>query len=160
MEYCGNQDGVSVFVDYAHTPDALENSCRTLKELNPQRLITVFGCGGDRDRSKRPLMARAAAQHSDVCVITSDNPRRENPEAILREVEVGMGNSRYKSVVDRAEAIRIAIHAAGRGDIVLIAGKGHETYQEFDGKTLDFDDRNEARIALAERPPIEDKPRR
>jgi len=160
MEYCGSRDRVSVFVDYAHTPDALENSCRTLKELNPRRLITVFGCGGDRDRAKRPLMAKAAATHSDVCVITSDNPRSENPEAILSEVEAGMGNSRYKSVVDRAEAIRIAIHAAGKGDIVLIAGKGHETYQQFAGNSVDFDDRNEARIALAERPPLEERPKR
>lgn len=160
MEYCGNRDGVSVFVDYAHTPDALENSCRTLKELDPRRLITVFGCGGDRDRAKRPLMARAAAEYSDVCVITSDNPRREDPKAILGEVEAGMGNGRYKSVVDRAEAIRIAIHAAGKGDIVLIAGKGHETYQEFAGTTVDFDDRNQARIALAERPPMDEPPKR
>ena len=160
MEYCGNRDGVTVFVDYAHTPDALENACKTLKELDPRRLITVFGCGGDRDRAKRPLMAKAAARHSDVCVITSDNPRSEEPADIISEIEAGMGNSRYKSVIDRAEAIRIAIHAAGRGDIVLIAGKGHETYQEFAGRTIDFDDRNEARIALTERPPMEDRKQR
>ena len=160
MEYCGNRDGVSVFVDYAHTPDALENSCKTLKELEPRRLITVFGCGGDRDRAKRPLMAKAAARYSDVCVITSDNPRSEDPQAIIEQVEAGMGNSRYKSVADRAEAIRIAIHAAGKGDMVLIAGKGHETYQEFAGNTLDFDDRNQARIALAERPPMDEPPRK
>lgn len=160
MEYCGNRDGVSVFVDYAHTPDALENACRTLKELEPRRLITVFGCGGDRDRAKRPLMAKAAGHHSDVCVITSDNPRSEDPEKIIEEIEAGMGANRYKSVVDRAEAIRIAIHAAGRDDIVLIAGKGHETYQEFDGRTIDFDDRNQARIALTERPPLDDPKRR
>ncbi len=152
MEHCGTKDGISVFVDYAHTPDALENACRTLKELNPARLITVFGCGGDRDRGKRPLMGKAAAAHSDACILTSDNPRSEDPEAILREIESGMGGARYKVVVDRAEAIRIAIHAAGKGDIVLIAGKGHEPYQQFADRTIDFDDRREARRALAERP--------
>ena len=152
MEHCGTRDGVSVFVDYAHTPDALENACRTLKELNPARLITVFGCGGDRDRGKRPLMGKAAATYSDACILTSDNPRSEDPEAILREIEAGMGGARYRSVVDRAEAIRIAIHAAGKGDIVLIAGKGHEPYQQFADRTIDFDDRREARRALGERP--------
>ncbi len=152
MEHCGTRDGVAVFVDYAHTPDALEHACRTLKELEPRRLLTVFGCGGDRDRGKRPLMAKAAARHSDACIITSDNPRGEDPESIIREIESGMGGSRYRSVTDRAEAIRIAIHAAGSGDIVLIAGKGHETYQEFADRTIDFDDRNQARIALEERP--------
>ena len=152
MEHCGTRDGVSVFVDYAHTPDALENACRTLKELNPSRLITVFGCGGDRDRTKRPLMGKAAGEYSDACILTSDNPRSEDPEAILKEIESGMGGARYKTVVDRAEAIRIAIHAAGKGDIVLIAGKGHEPYQQFADRTIDFDDRREARRALAERP--------
>ena len=152
MEHCGTRDGVSVFVDYAHTPDALENSCRTLKELNPARLITVFGCGGDRDRGKRPLMGKAAAEYSDACILTSDNPRSEDPEAILKEIEAGMGGARYRVVADRAEAIRIAIHAAGQGDIVLIAGKGHEPYQQFADRTIDFDDRREARRALAERP--------
>ena len=158
MENCGNRDGVSVFVDYAHTPDALENACRTLKELEPRRLITVFGCGGDRDRGKRPLMAKAAARASDICIITSDNPRSEDPEAIIREIESGMGSARHKSVIDRAEAIRIAVHAAGAGDIVLIAGKGHENYQTFADRTVDFDDRREARRAIDERP-TEEEPR-
>ena len=159
MENCGNRDGISVFVDYAHTPDALENACRTLKELEPRRLFTVFGCGGDRDRGKRPLMGQAAARESDVCIITSDNPRSEDPEAIIREIESGMGSARYKSVTDRAEAIRIAVHAAGAGDIVLIAGKGHENYQKFADRTVDFDDRREARRAIEERPQPEE-PRR
>jgi len=152
MEHCGTRDGVDVFVDYAHTPDALEQACRTLKELDPRRLITVFGCGGDRDRGKRPRMAEAAARHSDACILTSDNPRGEDPEKILDEIERGMGSARYRRVVDRAEAIRIAVHAATRGDIVLIAGKGHEDYQQFAEETIDFDDRREARRALAERP--------
>jgi UDP-N-acetylmuramoyl-L-alanyl-D-glutamate--2,6-diaminopimelate ligase len=159
MENCGVRDGVSVFVDYAHTPDALENACRTLKELEPRRLFTVFGCGGDRDRGKRPLMAKAAARQSDICIITSDNPRSEDPEAIIREIESGMGSARHKSVTDRAEAIRIAVHAAGEGDIVLIAGKGHENYQIFADRTIDFDDRREARRALDERP-TQEEPRR
>jgi UDP-N-acetylmuramoyl-L-alanyl-D-glutamate--2,6-diaminopimelate ligase len=152
LELCGSRDGVTVFVDYAHTPDALENVCRTLKELQPNRLITVFGCGGDRDKGKRPLMGKAASELSDACIVTSDNPRSEDPEAILKDIESGMTGSRYKIVADRAEAIRIAVHAAGRGDIVLIAGKGHETYQQFADRTIDFDDRREARRALAERP--------
>jgi UDP-N-acetylmuramoyl-L-alanyl-D-glutamate--2,6-diaminopimelate ligase len=152
MEFCGTRDGVTVFVDYAHSPDALENACRTLKELQPNRLITVFGCGGDRDKGKRPLMGKAASEFSDACILTSDNPRSEDPEAILKEIESGMVGARYKTVADRAEAIRIAIHAAGKGDIVLIAGKGHETYQQFADRSIDFDDRREARRALAERP--------
>ena len=160
MENCGTRGGVTVFVDYAHTPDALENACRTLKELQPKRLITVFGCGGDRDKSKRPQMARAAARHSDACIITSDNPRSEDPEAIIRAIESGMGSAKYRSVTDRAEAIRIAVHAAGPGDIVLVAGKGHETYQQFADETIDFDDRREVRRALDERPePEERRPR-
>ncbi|WP_193213413.1 UDP-N-acetylmuramoyl-L-alanyl-D-glutamate--2,6-diaminopimelate ligase [Luteolibacter marinus] len=157
MEHCGTRGGVSVFVDYGHTPDALENACRTLKELNPRRLITVFGCGGDRDKGKRPLMAKAAGNHSDACIITSDNPRSEDPEAIIRAIEAGMGGARFKSVVDRAEAIRIAVHAAGKDDIVLIAGKGHETYQQFADRTIDFDDRREARRALEARPDEHDR---
>ena len=152
MEHCGTRDGVSVFVDYAHTPDALENACRTLKELEPNRLITVFGCGGDRDKAKRPLMAKAAARYSDACIITSDNPRSEDPEAIIKSIEAGMGSARYRSVTDRAEAIRIAVHAAGKGDIVLVAGKGHETYQQFADGTIDFDDRHEVKRSLAARP--------
>lgn len=152
MEHCGTRDGISVFVDYAHTPDALANACRTLKELEPKRLIVVFGCGGDRDRSKRPLMGQAAANNSDICILTSDNPRSEDPEAIINEIESGMGQARYKRVTDRAEAIRIAVHAAGSGDIVLIAGKGHETYQQFADTSIDFDDRRQAKTALNERP--------
>lgn len=161
MENIGTKDGVTVFVDYAHTPDALENACRTLRELDPQRLITVFGCGGDRDRKKRPLMAAAAARHSHYCVLTSDNPRSEDPETILREIEGGMGGHAYTTIVDRAMAIRRAIHAASEGDVILVAGKGHETYQQFADKTIDFDDRKEARHALRTRPePPPSKPRR
>ena len=140
-----------MFVDYAHTPDAIDNVCRTLKELNPRRLITVFGCGGDRDKGKRPLMAAAAARHSDACVITSDNPRSEDPAAILRDIEAGIGSGPHRSIVDRAEAIDWAIANSLSGDIILIAGKGHETTQQFADHSIDFDDRKHASKALRDR---------
>lgn len=152
MENVGNSGGATVFVDYAHTPDALENACRTLKELDPRRLITVFGCGGDRDKSKRPLMAAAAARFSDAIVITSDNPRSEDPEAIIREIEKGLPKKcTHVSMADRADAIDAAIANALSGDIVLIAGKGHETYQQFADRTIDFDDRKKADFSLRKR---------
>jgi UDP-N-acetylmuramoyl-L-alanyl-D-glutamate--2,6-diaminopimelate ligase len=151
MEMVGNAGGATVYVDYAHTPDALENACRALRELRPRHLITVFGCGGDRDRGKRPLMAAAAARHSDICVITSDNPRSEDPNRIIREIEAGMGRAAFRSIPDRAEAIDSAIRSSLSGDIVLVAGKGHETYQQFADKTVDFDDRKQSSRALRER---------
>jgi UDP-N-acetylmuramoyl-L-alanyl-D-glutamate--2,6-diaminopimelate ligase len=151
MENVGNAGGATVFVDYAHTPDALENACRTLKELNPRRLITVFGCGGDRDRSKRPLMAAAAAQYSDACIITSDNPRSEDPLDIIRQVEPGMAGKGHLSIPDRDEAIAYAVKNALSGDVILIAGKGHETTQQFATETIDFDDRKHASKALRDR---------
>jgi UDP-N-acetylmuramoyl-L-alanyl-D-glutamate--2,6-diaminopimelate ligase len=151
MENVGNAGGTTVFVDYAHTPDALENACRTLRELNPRRLITVFGCGGDRDRGKRPLMAAAAARHSDACIITSDNPRTEDPLAIIREIEAGSSATNRLSIPDRAEAINAAVQASLSGDIVLIAGKGHEATQQFADHTIDFDDRKHASKALRDR---------
>lgn len=151
MENVGNAGGTTVFVDYAHTPDALENACRTLKELNPRRLITVFGCGGDRDRSKRALMGAAAARMSDACIVTSDNPRSENPLAIIREIEAGMGSKGHLSMPDRAEAIAHAIKNALSGDIILIAGKGHESTQQFADHAMDFSDRKHASKALRDR---------
>ena len=151
MENVGQTGGTTVFVDYAHTPDAVENACRTLRELTPRRLITVFGCGGDRDRGKRPLMAAAAARHSDACIITSDNPRSEDPLAIIREIEAGMGGTNSVSLPDRAEAIAYAVQSSRSGDIVLIAGKGHEATQQFADHTLDFDDRKHASKALRDR---------
>ena len=138
-----------VFVDYAHTDDALKNVLRTLKELKPARLITVFGCGGDRDRAKRPLMAAAAEELSDWTVITSDNPRREDPEAIIADVEAGMRGTNFEKITDRERAIRHAIDLAAPGDIVLIAGKGHETYQEFADRRIAFDDVAVAGSAMA-----------
>ncbi|WP_083912894.1 UDP-N-acetylmuramoyl-L-alanyl-D-glutamate--2,6-diaminopimelate ligase [Rubritalea marina] len=148
LELVSSTGGVNVFVDYAHTPDALDKVCSSLKELDPRKLLTVFGCGGDRDAGKRPLMAEAVSQYSDMCFITSDNPRSEDPEAILKEIEPGMKHKVYRSIVDRAEAIRTAIDVASAGDIVLIAGKGHETYQEFADGKVDFDDRRVAKLAM------------
>ena len=140
-----------VYVDYAHTDDALHNVLRTLRELNPHRLIVVFGCGGDRDKAKRPLMGQAAEQWSDHAIITSDNPRSESPEAIVREIERGFKGNRYEVIVDRAEAIKRAVALAEARDIILIAGKGHETYQQFAHETIDFDDVKVARDAIENR---------
>jgi UDP-N-acetylmuramoyl-L-alanyl-D-glutamate--2,6-diaminopimelate ligase len=141
-----------VFVDYAHTPDALLNVIKTLRELEPRRLIVVFGCGGDRDREKRPLMAQVVDLHSDYGIITSDNPRKEDPAAIMAEVEKGFRSSHYEKIIDRAEAISRAIALAQPHDIILIAGKGHETYQEFADHTVPFDDIQVARRAVEDRP--------
>jgi UDP-N-acetylmuramoyl-L-alanyl-D-glutamate--2,6-diaminopimelate ligase len=141
-----------VFVDYAHTPDALVNVLKTLRELEPGRLITVFGCGGDRDRQKRPLMGRIADQNADYSIITSDNPRKEDPNAIISEIEKGFGSDRYEKVAERAEAIARAIALAQPRDVILIAGKGHETYQEFADHTVPFDDIQVARRAIEDRP--------
>lgn len=149
MERVSKTNELHVFVDYAHTPDALVNACQTLKELNPDRLITVFGCGGDRDRSKRPLMAQAASENSDICIVTSDNPRTEDPISIVKQVEEGLIGDGHFTLVDRQKAILAAINFAKAGDIVLIAGKGHENYQIFGIEKVYFDDRNEARDALA-----------
>ena len=152
MENVGNTGGATVFVDYAHTPDAIENACRTIKELDPRRLITVFGCGGDRDKAKRPLMAAAAARFSDIVIVTSDNPRSEDPDAIISEILKGLPKKcTHLAIPDRAEAISAAIEQALSGDIILIAGKGHETYQQFSDHTIDFDDRKKARFALRKR---------
>ena len=148
MENVGVRDGATVFVDYAHTPDAIANACAALRELNPRRLIVVFGCGGDRDRSKRPLMGEAASEGSDYCIVTSDNPRSEDPEAIIREIEPGLIDGRYQSIPDRMEAIQTAVNISGEGDIILVAGKGHETYQEIKGERHDFDDRRAAYKAI------------
>ena len=143
----------AVIVDYAHTDDALKNLLETVRELKPRRLITVFGCGGDRDRTKRPLMGAVASRLSDVVVVTSDNPRSEPPEAILDEIQRGMPNGarrgeRY-AIVDRREAIGRALEMAGPGDAVVIAGKGHETYQVLRDRTVPFDDRQVARELIA-----------
>src|SRR6266487_81453 len=141
-----------VFVDYAHTPDALGNVLKTLRELEPERLIAVFGCGGDRDRQKRPLMAEMADRLADYSIITSDNPRKEDPGAIISEVEKGFRSNRYEKIVDRTQAIDRAVALARPRDIVLIAGKGHENYQEFGDYTIPFDDIQVARRAIEDHP--------
>ncbi len=141
-----------VFVDYAHTPDALLNVLKTLRELQPNRLIAVFGCGGNRDTQKRPLMAQVVDQNADVAIITSDNPRKEDPEAIIADVEKGFRSNNYQKITDRAEAIARAVEMAQPRDIVLIAGKGHENYQEFADHTIPFDDVQVARRAIESRP--------
>jgi len=138
-----------VFVDYAHTPDALVNVLRTLRSLRPSRIITVFGCGGDRDRTKRPRMAAAAEEGSDICVLTSDNPRGEDPEQIIADAAKGFARPRQHALItDRRDAIRVALEGARAGDIVLVAGKGHEDYQEIAGKRHEFDDRKVVRQHL------------
>jgi len=140
----------SVFVDYAHTPDALENVLSTAAKLTRGRLICVFGCGGDRDRKKRPLMAEAVARHADEAIVTSDNPRSESPESIIDEICAGMPlDFPYRRIADRKEAIREALSAARSGDCVIVAGKGHEDYQEIKGVRHHFDDKEEIALAAA-----------
>jgi UDP-N-acetylmuramoyl-L-alanyl-D-glutamate--2,6-diaminopimelate ligase len=141
-----------VFVDYAHTDDALLNVLRTCRDLHPNRLILVFGCGGNRDRTKRVLMGTVADQYADYAILTSDNPRKEDPEAIVRDIEAGFRRKNYEKIVDRKEAISRAIALAQPKDIVLIAGKGHEKYQEFGDHTVLFDDVEVAARALEEHP--------
>ena len=141
-----------VFVDYAHTPDALLNVLKTVRELSPRKVICVFGCGGDRDRAKRPLMAHAADANADFSIITSDNPRKEDPDAIIADVEKGFRSDRYEKITDRAQAIGRAVTLAQPRDIVVIAGKGHEGYQEFADHTIPFDDIATARRALENNP--------
>jgi UDP-N-acetylmuramoyl-L-alanyl-D-glutamate--2,6-diaminopimelate ligase len=136
----------TVVVDYAHTPDGLENLLRSAREITAGRLICVFGCGGDRDRAKRPLMGAIARRLADVAVVTSDNPRSEDPEAIIAEITAGFP---MDVEPDRRAAIRAAVAAAADGDVVVIAGKGHEQGQEVAGRTVPFDDREVAREALA-----------
>jgi UDP-N-acetylmuramoyl-L-alanyl-D-glutamate--2,6-diaminopimelate ligase len=136
----------AVLVDYAHTPDSLENVLRTARDLAQNRVICVFGCGGDRDRGKRPLMGRIASELADVAIITSDNPRSEEPEAIIAEILAGAGDAEVEA--DRREAIARAIGEAAEGDVIVIAGKGHEQGQQFADRTIPFDDREVAREAL------------
>jgi UDP-N-acetylmuramoyl-L-alanyl-D-glutamate--2,6-diaminopimelate ligase len=167
LERIDNDRGLTVLVDYAHTGDALENVLKTLREIASERIITVFGCGGDRDKGKRPIMGEIAGRYSDMTIVTSDNPRSENPPDIIREILAGiapLGIKEYSeeelsgtleekgfiTVESRKDAIRLAIRMARPGDIVLIAGKGHEDYQIIGTERLHFDDREEAANALRE----------
>ncbi len=135
-----SKKGTHVFVDFAHKPDALENVLRTLEELKQGRIITVFGCGGNRDREKRPKMAAIAENYSDVVIVTSDNPRNEDPEEIIREIQKGFTKKSYVIEIDRKKAIGMGLALLEKGDILLIAGKGHETNQIFANRTIFFDD--------------------
>jgi UDP-N-acetylmuramoyl-L-alanyl-D-glutamate--2,6-diaminopimelate ligase len=153
MEMIDSGQDFFVAVDYAHTPDGLKNVVATVREFTPGRLITVFGCGGDRDRTKRPQMGMIAAGLSDVCVVTSDNPRTEDPNKIIEDVLGGMRGAGAECVVevDRRKAIEQALSLAKAGDFVVIAGKGHETYQIFKDRTIHFDDREVVREFLEEK---------
>ena len=130
-----------VLRDYAHTPDALERALTSLRPLTSGRLIVVFGCGGDRDRGKRPLMGRIAAEHAHLSIVTSDNPRTENPDAIIDDIEQGMAGMVHLRITDRLAAIRTALNEGRTGDTILLAGKGHETYQIIGSEKIDFDER-------------------
>ncbi len=130
----------SVVVDYAHTPDGMEKVLNLARNLRPHRLITVFGCGGDRDKEKRPIMGRIAAKYSDVVVLTADNPRNEDPDAIIDQIAAGMDSTPYHRIIDRYEAIEFALKQAQPGDMVILLGKGHETTQTLKDKTIYFND--------------------
>jgi UDP-N-acetylmuramoyl-L-alanyl-D-glutamate--2,6-diaminopimelate ligase len=151
----GREPDFTVIVDYAHTDDALKNVLQTARELasNSGRVITVFGCGGDRDKTKRAPMGEIAATISDVAIVTSDNPRTESPEAIISDIEVGLRKAGrlYVKLTDRREAIFRAINEARAGDVVLIAGKGHENYQIIGDRKIHFDDKEVAREAIEQR---------
>lgn len=131
-----------VFIDYAHTEDGLKNVLQAIRSTGETRIITVFGCGGDRDRTKRPKMGKIACELSDHSIVTTDNPRSEDPQAIIDEIKTGFTKNNYEIVVDRTQAIHKALSLASPGDVVLIAGKGHETYQIFKDRTIDFDERD------------------
>ena len=146
FEYVRSADGVTAIVDYAHTPDALQNVLRTIDEIRRegQRIYVVVGCGGNRDKTKRPEMAQIAVANSDLAILTSDNPRMEDPETILEDMKAGLDPSAsYLAVTNRREAIRTAVTLARPGDIILLAGKGHETYQDIAGVKRHFDDKEE-----------------
>lgn len=152
FEAVSSDTGIGVLVDYAHTPDALEKLLDAVRPLTKGRVITVFGCGGDRDRTKRPKMARAASERSDITVVTSDNPRTEDPQSILDEVLTGIVAGRESvDIIDRCEAITHAVKLARPGDVVVIAGKGHENYQIIGRTKYPMDDRVMAREALEAR---------
>ncbi len=145
FQFIVSKDNITAVVDYAHTPDALENVLKTIEDIRTknEQLITVVGCGGDRDKTKRPIMANIASTLSDKAILTSDNPRTENPEAIIEDMEKGVEPQNYKktlAILDRKQAIKTACQLAQPNDIILIAGKGHETYQEINGVRHDFDD--------------------
>ena len=146
FDFIVSKTGVVGVVDYAHTPDAVQNVLSTIANLRKgnEQVITVIGCGGDRDKTKRPIMAQVACDWSDKVILTSDNPRTEDPKSIIQDMEAGISPTNQRKVIsisDRKEAIKTACHIAQPGDIILIAGKGHETYQEINGQRHHFDDK-------------------
>ena len=150
FEYVISEDGITAIIDYAHTPDALKNVLETINDIRTgnEKVFTVVGCGGDRDQTKRPKMAHIASQLSSQAIFTSDNPRTENPQTILDEMEVGVASENYRktlTVLDRRQAIKTACKLSEAGDIILIAGKGHEDYQEINGVRAHFDDLEEVK---------------
>ncbi|MCM3787657.1 UDP-N-acetylmuramoyl-L-alanyl-D-glutamate--2,6-diaminopimelate ligase [Domibacillus indicus] len=151
FEVVPNDRDISVIVDYAHTPDSLINVLQTVRPLTKGRVIAIAGCGGDRDKTKRPLMAQAACKYADEAIFTSDNPRSEDPKTILKDMEAGVPQERYTVIEDRKEAIFEAIRTAKPGDAVVIAGKGHETYQLIGKDVFHFDDREIAKEALLQK---------
>lgn len=149
FESVPNELGIGILIDYAHTPDALAKVLTTARKLTKNRLIAVFGCGGDRDRTKRPKMAAAVSAVADVAIVTSDNPRTEDPQSIVDEILVGLApGTEHRVIVDRRDAVREAIHMANPGDLVVIAGKGHEDYQIIGRTKISMDDRQLARDAI------------
>lgn len=148
FEQVNEGQNFSVIVDYAHTPDSLENVLQTITEFSKRNIFVVVGCGGDRDRSKRPLMANIAVKYADHAIFTSDNPRTENPASILDDMVTNLKQTNYEVIKDRKQAISRAIELANKEDIILIAGKGHETYQEINRIKYDFDDRKVAKEAI------------
>jgi UDP-N-acetylmuramoyl-L-alanyl-D-glutamate--2,6-diaminopimelate ligase len=139
-----------VIVDYAHTHPALSNLLASVRKMKPSRVILVFGCGGDRDKTKRPLMGNLAVKMADIVFLTSDNPRTEDPDAIINDIEKGIPfyRRKYVSITDRRQAIKEAVKAARKGDCLIIAGKGHETFQIMKNTIIPFDDREEAKRAI------------
>ncbi|HBN38511.1 MAG TPA: UDP-N-acetylmuramoyl-L-alanyl-D-glutamate--2,6-diaminopimelate ligase, partial [Ruminococcaceae bacterium] len=142
----------TIIIDYAHSPDGLENIITSLQEIAKGRVVTLFGCGGDRDKTKRPKMGKIVAELSDYCIVTSDNPRSENPAEIIKDILVGMEgiNTPYTVIENRKEAIAYAIKNAQKDDIILLAGKGHETYQILPTGTIHFDEREVVAEILSE----------
>lgn len=145
------EDDISVIVDFAHTPDSLEKSLQIFQDIEHEEIISVFGCGGDRDASKRPIMAQIGVDHSDLAIFTADNPRTENQEDIFDDMVANLEGDNYLQIGDRGEAIAHAIEKANKGDVILIAGKGHEDYQIVGTEKTHFDDREEPRKALSKR---------
>jgi UDP-N-acetylmuramoyl-L-alanyl-D-glutamate--2,6-diaminopimelate ligase len=141
----------TVIVDYAHTSDSLENVLKTVREFAEKDIVAIVGCGGDRDKTKRPIMAEIAVENADRAIFTSDNPRSEDPEQIIKDMVAGVKEGKFDTIVDRKQAIKQAIKEANKGDIIVIAGKGHETYQDIGGIKHHFDDREIARLAINER---------